>query len=147
LTRGNPRCRAVEAASGTIEATRGGAAYTPSVSGLGTDPDVSVVCGPREHDPEDANTVVNPTLVVEVTSRSTEEYDRGEKFDHYRRIPSLAEYVLVSHRQRAIEVRRRGAADEWTTVVAGPGERVELRSVGATLDVDATFAAASEPLA
>lgn len=50
-------------------------------TGLGTYPDLSIVCGPREIDPEDPNSVTNPTLLVEVTSKSTEEYDRGEKFD------------------------------------------------------------------
>jgi len=49
-----------------------------------------------ETDPSDSNTVVNPSVVVEVLSDSTESYDRGEKFENYKRIPSLKEYVLVS---------------------------------------------------
>jgi Uma2 family endonuclease len=114
-------------------------------TGLGTYPDVSVVCGKREHDPEDANTVVNPTVVVEVTSKSTEEYDRGEKFDHYRQIPSLADYVVVSHRERAIEVRSRDARGEWSIRVARAGERAEIRSIGASLDVDAIYDVTAEP--
>ena len=80
-------------------------------TGLGTYPDVSVVCGPREVDPEDKKSVTNPTLLVEVTSKSTEEYDRGEKFEHYKAIPSLCEYVVVSHREpsiRGLASRRRG---------------------------------------
>jgi Uma2 family endonuclease len=116
-------------------------------STLVTYPDVSVVCGPRELHPEDKNTVTNPTLLVEVTSKSTEEYDRGEKFEHYRQIPALQEYVLVSHRERAIEVRRRGAGGSFTTHLAHDGERAELTSVGGTLDVDAIYAAATEPAA
>ncbi len=98
-----------------------------------------------EIDPEDKNTVTNLVLLVEVTSASTEEYDRGEKFDHFREIPSLAEYVLVSHRERAIEVRRRDADGSWTVSVAHAGGRVELRSVGCTIDVDALYAGAQEP--
>lgn len=58
-------------------------------------PDVSVVCGERLTSPIDANALVNPTLLVEVTSRSTEEYDRGEKLEHYQRLPSLAAVLLV----------------------------------------------------
>ena len=48
--------------------------------------------------------MTNPTLIVEVLSKSTEEYDRGDKFEHYKRIPSLQQYVLVSCRDREIEV-------------------------------------------
>src|SRR5688572_15281630 len=58
-------------------------------TGLTTYPDVSVVCGPYQTDAQDKNTIVNPALVVEVTSESTEEYDRGEKLASYQRIPSL----------------------------------------------------------
>jgi Uma2 family endonuclease len=114
-------------------------------TGLDTYPDLSVVCGPRELDPEDANAVTNPTLLVEVTSKSTEEYDRGEKFDHYAQIPSLREYVLVSHRERAVEVRRREASGEWSTTVARAGQRVVLQAIECTVDVDALYAAASDP--
>lgn len=114
-------------------------------TGLCSYPDVSVVCGPREVDPESADTVTNPTLLVEVTSKSTEEYDRGEKFDHYRQIPSLREYALVSHRERAIEVRARDDGGKWVTRVARSGERVELASLGCSFDVDAIYEIASEP--
>ncbi|MCK6551796.1 Uma2 family endonuclease [Myxococcota bacterium] len=116
-------------------------------TGLATYPDVTVVCGPRSHDPSDKNTVVNPVVVVEVTSKSTEDYDRGEKFEeHFALVPSLEEYVLVSHRAPKIEVRHR-ALDGWTSTVAQAGERAELRSLGVSLDVDAVYAAASEPTA
>src|SRR4029453_5385450 len=71
-----------------------------SATGLVSYPDVTVVCGPLAHDPESRIVVLNPTLIVEVLSDSTEEWDRGEKLEHYRRIPSLRECVLISHRQR-----------------------------------------------
>jgi Uma2 family endonuclease len=112
-------------------------------TGLCTYPDVSVVCGPREVDPESADAVTNPTLLVEVTSKSTEEYDRGEKFDHYRRIPSLREYVVASHRAPEIEVHRREPDGRWTRRVARAGERLELVSACA-LEVSALYAAASD---
>jgi Uma2 family endonuclease len=114
-------------------------------TGLCTYPDASVVCGPREVDPEDKNTVTNPTLLVEVTSGSTEEYDRGEKFEHCSEIASLDEYVLVSHRERAIEVRRREASGTWTVATARSGERAELRTIGCTIEVDALYDAVLEP--
>jgi Uma2 family endonuclease len=116
-------------------------------STLVTYPDVSVVCGPNELHPENENNVTNQIVLVEVTSKSTEEYDRGEKFAHYRQIPALREYVLVSHTERAIEVRRREADGSWTSHVARAGERAELTSVGCTLDVDAIYTAATEPTA
>ncbi len=112
-------------------------------TGLCTYPDVTVVCGPREPDPEDVNTVTNPIVLVEITSKSTEKYDRGEKFDHYKQIRSLREYVLVSQRDRAIEVRRRTASG-WTSHVARAGEKAVLKSVCVTLDVDAVYLAATE---
>ena len=114
-------------------------------TGLSTYPDLSIVCGPRRLDPGDKNTVVNPIVLIEVTSKSTEAYDRTEKFDHYRQIPSLEEYVVISHREREIEVRRRGPDGEWPTTVAHKGERLELRSVACVLEVDALYDAAAEP--
>ena len=64
-------------------------------AGLSTYPDVSVVCGQLETAPDDKDAVTNPIVLVEVLSESTEGYDRGAKAAHYRRIPSLREYVLV----------------------------------------------------
>lgn len=56
---------------------------------LSTFPDVSVVCGEKAFSPIDKHAICNPTLVVEVTSRSTEDYDRGEKLSHYQQCPSV----------------------------------------------------------
>jgi Uma2 family endonuclease len=114
-------------------------------TGLATYPDVTVVCGQSERDPSDANAVTNPTLVVEVLSPSTEEYDRGDKFEHYKRIAALRQYVLVSHREREIEVWSRSSGNEWTRVVARASGRVVLESIGAELAVDEVYDAAAEP--
>jgi Uma2 family endonuclease len=108
-------------------------------TGLSTYPDITVVCGRLETDPEDANSIINPVLLVEVLSDSSEAYDRGEKFAHYRRIPSLREYGLVSHRGRLIEVHRRNDAGRWELYDAGPGETVELASVRCSLAVDEVY--------
>jgi Uma2 family endonuclease len=66
---------------------------------LTTFPDVTVVCGPRELSRLDPHAVTNPTLLVEVTSRSTEDYDRGEKLSNYKQLPSLRAVLFVSHRR------------------------------------------------
>ncbi|WP_437822017.1 Uma2 family endonuclease [Sorangium sp. So ce1078] len=108
-------------------------------TGLATYPDVSVVCGQLARDPEDKDAVVNPLVLVEVLSDSSEAYDRGEKFAHYRRIPSLKEYVLVSQAHRRIEVFRRNEDSSWTLHEAGPGERARLASIDGVLDVDEIY--------
>lgn len=114
-------------------------------TGLATYPDVAVVCGPRERDPDDENAITNPTVVVEVLSRSTEDYDRGDKFEHYKRIPSLKHYVLVSHREREIEVWTRDPLDAWTRTVHREGERASLAAISAELDVRELYEAAVQP--
>jgi Uma2 family endonuclease len=83
-------------------------------TGLATHPDVSVVCGRLENDQEDPNAATNPVVVVEVLSPSTEQYDRDEKFAHFRRLPSLRAYVLISHEERRIEVSTRNDDGSWT---------------------------------
>ncbi len=112
-----------------------------AATGLATYPDVSAVCGPLEADPEDPNTVLNPIVLVEVLSDSTEEYDRGEKLDHYRRIPALRDVVLVSHRDPSIELWQRSAedADDWSCRTYGSGSRVPVSSIGCELDVDELY--------
>src|SRR5262249_60949603 len=76
-------------------------------TGLASYPDVTVVCGPAQTDPDSADTVVNPTLVVEVLSPGTMEYDLGEKFDHYQQIPSLTAVLYVWRDRRQVELRER----------------------------------------
>ena len=105
-------------------------------TGLATSPDVTVVCGPLERDPESRTTVVNPVLVAEVLSDGTEDYDRGEKLEHYKRAPSLKECVLISHREPRVEVWRRGAGDVWVREQAGAGGRVRLESLGCEVATD-----------
>lgn len=63
---------------------------------LSTFPDATVVCGERHVATIDPNAVINPTLLVEVTSKSTEDYDRGEKLAHYEQLPSLVAVLIVS---------------------------------------------------
>jgi Uma2 family endonuclease len=85
-------------------------------TGLATYPDVSVFCGHLELDPTDPrrHTALNPRLLVEVLSPPTEDYDRGEKLEHYQQIASLEEVVLVHHSERKIVVWRR-TESSWTS--------------------------------
>lgn len=114
-------------------------------TGLATYPDVTVVCGASERDATDRQAVVNPTLIVEVLSRSTEEYDRGDKFEHYKSVATLQQYVLVSHRGRRIDVWTRQQGGAWTLTTASDGEVASLASIDATLPVRDLYAAADEP--
>jgi len=83
------------------------------VTGLITYPDLSVVCGPLQFAAGTDDTVVNPTVVVEVLSDSTEAYDRGRKFENYRQMPSLHEYLLVSQKEPRIEQFVRQENGQW----------------------------------
>ena len=114
-----------------------------AATGLATYPDVSVVCGDLETDREDRNAVVNPAVLVEVLSDGTEDYDRGEKLAHYQRIPTLQAVLLISQSARRVELWERG--DGWSRAQAGPGETVRLRALGASVGVDALYAAAGGP--
>ncbi|MDI1448107.1 Uma2 family endonuclease [Polyangium sp. 6x1] len=112
-------------------------------TGLSTYPDVSVICGKLQVDAEDKNGIVNPIVLVEVLSKSTEAYDRGQKFAHYRRIPSLREYVLVSYQTKLIEVYRRADEGAWILHEAASGS-IDLVSIGCSLSVDAVYRGAFE---
>jgi Uma2 family endonuclease len=114
-------------------------------SGLTTHPDVTVVCGPRQPSAQDAQAVTNPRLLVEVSSPGTEQYDRGDKFEHYRQIPALQQYVIVSHRERLVSIWSRTDGDAWTETQAVDGDVVELPSIAACLDVRALYDAIVEP--
>jgi Uma2 family endonuclease len=109
-------------------------------AGLATFPDASVICGKLEqHPPSPISTALNPTVLVEVTSDSSEDYDTGAKLEHYRTVPSLREIVIVSHRERRLTVHRRDEEDRWTTRTAVAGGRVGVATVAATLDVDEIY--------
>jgi Uma2 family endonuclease len=109
-----------------------------SATGLATHPDVTVVYGNLEVDPEDANTVTNPRVLVEVLSPTTEKYDREEKFAHYRRIPSLGAYVLVSQVERRVEVFTRADDGTWILRVVLAGT-AELAPIQCTLELDDVY--------
>jgi Uma2 family endonuclease len=109
-------------------------------AGLATYPDASVIRGPLEqHEPSPEATATNPTVLVEVTSDSSEEYDTGAKLEYYRTIPTLREYVIVSHRERRITVHTRAADAQWTIDDAMGGGEVAIPSLDAELSVDEVY--------
>lgn len=105
---------------------------------LSTFPDVSVVCGEAKESPKDPNALVNPSLLVEVTSKSTEDYDRGDKLSHYKQVDSLRTVIFVSHRTKRITVVER-ADDGWSERDFRGGETVSLSLHDAAFDVDAVY--------
>ena len=109
-------------------------------TGLYTYPDASVICAELEFDDDQRDTVLNPTLLIEVLSKSTEAYDRGKKFDNYRTIPSLREYVLVSQDEPTIQRFLRNDDNTWTlTAVAGLDQTIPLRSIGIDLPLSEVY--------
>jgi Uma2 family endonuclease len=107
-------------------------------TGLATYPDVTVVCGDLITDPENDDTAVNPSVVVEVLSDSTERFDRGEKLQHYQQIPSLGSVVFVWQYEHRIEVWSR-AADGWLVRARGDGETAVIPVIDCTLAVDDVY--------
>ena len=93
-------------------------------------PDASVTCSDLDNDRYALN---RPSLIVEVLSRSTEQADRGYKFDHYRQLPSLQEYVLIHQERACVEVYRRRAG--WEKETFEPDAEITLESVNVTLTV------------
>lgn len=89
-------------------------------------PDVSVFCDPVELTKDKYDTATNPTILVEVPSKSTQKYDRGQKFDQYKSIPTLREYVLIEQHQILVEHFQFNKR-EWT--------RREYRKLADTLDL------------
>jgi len=101
-----------------------------------TYPDVTVVCGEMRFADDQKDTLLNPTLLIEVLSHSTENRDRGFKFDRYREIDSVEEYALVSQFEPRVEVFRRQASNQWLfSAFAGLESSCTFDSVGATVSL------------
>ncbi len=95
-------------------------------------PDSMVVCGDFENSEEDENSIVNPVLIVEVLSKSTAEYDRGDKFYLYRQIPTFKEYVLIEQKKHVVDVHFKSEfSDLWKIVrYQGLDKIIQLQSIG-----------------
>lgn len=97
-------------------------------------PDVVVVCGEPQFRDGREDTLLNPTVVIEVLSPSTESRDRGEKFLRYRQIASLTDYVLVAQNERRVEQFAKQSDGSWRMVETDAGE-MNLASIGCTLSI------------
>ena len=105
-----------------------------NATGLYTYPDVVVVCGEPRFLDQKRDTLLNPSVIVEVLSPSTEAYDRGRKFEHYRSIESVSEYLLVSSERVSAELYTRQADGRWLLTAAGRLEdTLDLESAGVRL--------------
>ena len=117
-----------------------------SATGLYTYPDIAIVCGPPEFDPDDPNTLLNPQVIIEVLSESTERYDRTTKFRHYQRIEPLREYILVAQDEPAVERFVRQTRWDWLfTPVAGLDATLELATVPARVALADVYAGVTFP--
>lgn len=109
-------------------------------TGLETYPDISVYCGKAQLAGVHKMAIANPLLLVEVLSKSTEAYDRGEKSAHYRRIESLQEYLLISQREVRVERYRRGGKNEWIlSEFTDAAAVLELASLGIEIPIAAIY--------
>jgi len=111
-----------------------------SPTGLYAYPDVVAVCGEPQFEDDEFDTLLNPTVIVEVLSESTEAYDRGEKFAHYRRLESLSDYLLVAQDRSRVEHFTRNADDQWLlSDAAGPEQIIAVASLGCTLRLSEVY--------
>lgn len=105
-----------------------------SSTGLYTYPDVVIACGKPQFEDKEIDTLLNPTLIIKVLSSSTKDYDRGEKFLHYRRLSSFQEYVLIAQDSIHVERYMRNADNTWLLSETNEADAIiELTSVGCTL--------------
>lgn len=111
-----------------------------SAADLFTYPDVVVACGGPQFTDAETDTLVNPTLIVEVLSPTTESYDRGNKFAHYRTLPSLAEYLLLAQdRVHAEHFLRQGDVSWLLTETSDLAAVLDLPSIRCTLALSAVY--------
>lgn len=100
-------------------------------------PDAMVVCGEMQRSERDTNALTNPTLIVEVLSKTTESYDRGDKFYKYRQIPTLQEYVLIEQEKIVVEIYSKHAnTDLWRiSRVEGLDQMITFHSLGVAISM------------
>ena len=99
-----------------------------------TYPDKSVACAEEHFEDEDEDTLLNPVLIIEVLSKSTEAYDRGKKWEHYQRLDSLRDYLLVSQTPYRVEQFTRQQGGSWSyTEYIGESDVIDIKSIGCSL--------------
>jgi Uma2 family endonuclease len=117
-----------------------------SPTGLYTYPDALVVCGKPRFEDAQVDTLLNPTVIIEVLSDSTEAYDRGGKFAHYRTLESLTDYLLIAQNEPRIEHYCRQADGAWRYVAADSLQaQVEIATIGCVLRLGEVYERVSFP--
>lgn len=105
-----------------------------AATGLYTYPDIAALCGEPQLEDSESDILLNPGVIMEVLSPSTEAYDRGAKFDHYRSIESLQTYVLIAQERAQIELFQRQEQENWLlSVVKGLEASLSLTAIGCEL--------------
>ena len=115
-----------------------------SAAGLYVYPDVVVACEQPKFEDGELDTLLNPRMLVEVLSKTTEGYDRGTKWRHYQSLPSLREYVLASQASPLVEIYRRTDDEQWLYVAYHePAQPIVLESIDCQLQLDQVYAKVS----
>ena len=115
-------------------------------TGLYTYPDASVVCDQPQYEDDHKDVLLNPLLIVEVLSPSTEAYDRGQKFRHYQSCPSLREYVLIAQDRSAVDHYLRQPSGQWLlTTFESLDATMPLPSLGVGLRLSEIYAKVEFP--
>ncbi len=108
-------------------------------------PDLSVSCDERDNADDEDDEIHHPRLVVEVLSRSTEDYDRTDKFDYYRDCAALQDYVLVNGRRMSVHVYSRGEHGQWVVQPFGSGDTVVIPSIDIRIPIAQLYRAVRLP--
>jgi Uma2 family endonuclease len=117
-----------------------------SPSGLYTYPDIAVVCGEPQFEDAELDTLLNPSVLLEVLSESTEDYDRGTKFEHYRQIQSLTDYVLIAQKKPHVEHFHRQPDGRWILWETNSlDDELDLPSIGCQLKLADIYAKVTFP--
>lgn len=98
-----------------------------------------VICDEIKTSPEDENSVMNPVLIIEVLSKSTADYDRGDKFFLYRKIPSFKEYVLVDQTRHVVDVHYKNKNSDLWTITRYEGLDTKIQSLSIELSMEQLY--------
>jgi len=103
-------------------------------------PDAMVVCNEIKRAETDKEALVNPTVIVEVLSKSTEAYDRGDKFYFYQQIPTLKEYILVAQDKQQVDVCKKGEGNLWSFKRYEPSyNKLKIESIETEIPLDTIY--------
>lgn len=109
-------------------------------TGLYAYPDLLVVCSDKKFSGDKPDTLLNPVVILEILSESTESFDRGAKFAHYRQIPSLREYVLISQNEKKMEKYQLNSSGKWELEeTSEKNQKIELSSIACILELSEVY--------